>query len=90
MINGWRLPRGIYYEESRGRYRVRLYKRSRAVYLSYHTTLEEATVALAQARQAVKQMRVPEAQPLTIMNDLTSVDSQFAALCGVSRRSSNP
>lgn len=82
MTNRWRLPKGIYYEESRGRYRVRLYKRSKAVYLSYHPTLEEAVAALTQARQAVKQMRTPEPAPLTIMRDLTSIDSQLQALLG--------
>lgn len=80
-MNPWRLPRGIYFERARGRYRVRLYRRSKAVYLSYHPTLEEAVAALAQARAAIKRMG-PDPTPLTIMQDLTSLDRQIQALIG--------
>lgn len=75
-----RLPRGIYYEELRGRYRVRLYKRHRMVYLSYHATLEEAVQAHAIAREAVKHMRVPEPTPAEFTGEMTTLGTQIAAL----------
>lgn len=43
------LPRGIWFEPERQRYRVRMYRRSQVVWLSYHFTLEEALNAHVQA-----------------------------------------
>lgn len=40
------LPRGVWYEPKRGRYRVRLW-RNHKMHLSYHATLEEALHAHA-------------------------------------------
>jgi hypothetical protein len=37
-----KLPRGIWYEETRERYRVRIYQNKRVFHLSYHRTLNEA------------------------------------------------
>lgn len=36
------LPRGVYYEAARKRYRVRIYKNKRVVHLSYHKRLNDA------------------------------------------------
>jgi hypothetical protein len=77
-----RLPKGIYFEAARGRFRVRLYKRSTAVYLSYHSTLDEAVAALTEARRAVARMRVPQSCPLTFTQDLSSLDQHVKALLG--------
>lgn len=69
------LPRGIYYEHARQRYRVRLYKRGQPVYLSYHPTLEQAIDALSAAREAVDKMVFIEGPA-----DLTEPSSQIQAL----------
>jgi hypothetical protein len=46
------LPRGIYFEEERCRYRVRLYRRSHVVWRTYHFHLEDALEALSSALEA--------------------------------------
>ena len=46
------LPKGIYFEVERGRYRVRLYRRSNVIWRTYHFTLEEALEALSAALEA--------------------------------------
>lgn len=45
------LPRGIYYEAKRRRYRVRLYYGQRILWRSYHTTLEAAVEQLENAKR---------------------------------------
>ncbi len=42
------LPKGIWYEAQRQRYRVRIYRKDVVQHLSYHETLEEAIEALQQ------------------------------------------
>lgn len=37
-----KLPKGIWYEKSRGRYRVRVYSANKVYHLSYHRSLNEA------------------------------------------------
>ena len=46
------LPRGIYFEQERSRYRVRLYRRSHVVWRSYHFHLDDALEALSSALEA--------------------------------------
>ena len=43
------LPRGIYYEAARKRYRVRVYKFSKVTHRSYHRDLPTALLALEAA-----------------------------------------
>lgn len=65
------LPKGIYYETARRRYRVRLYQCRAVVWHTYHTTLDEAQSALplAQAAQRayVKKIR-DDAPPATVLD----------------------
>lgn len=42
---------GIWFEEERSRWRVRLYKERKVVHLSYHPTFEEAEQVADKARQ---------------------------------------
>lgn len=46
------LPPGVFFEPSRQRYRVRLYRQEVVVWRTYHKTLDEALEALSLARQA--------------------------------------
>lgn len=46
------LPRGIYYERQRRRYRVRLYYCQTVFWRTYHTNLEGALRGLSIARRA--------------------------------------
>lgn len=50
-------PRGIWYEPDRKRWRVRIYVRSRVVYLRYYDTLEEALKGYEEARKRQKEIR---------------------------------
>ena len=70
------LPLGIYYEEARDRYRVRVYKFNRPTHCSYHTTLDAAMLALDKALQAREHVRKPAprvAQRLTLTNLLNNL-----------------
>ena len=65
------LPRGIWYEESRRRYRVRLYHRQQVIWLTYHVTLDDALSARDQAlafqntwRPTTPVVRVPYPQKI--------------------------
>jgi|LWDU01.1.fsa_nt_gi hypothetical protein len=49
------IERGIWYEETRKRYRVRLYKKGEVIHLSYHAKYEQALLALNKARYSPKQ-----------------------------------
>lgn len=44
------LPKGIYYERSRSRYRVRVYKFGNVVHCSYHRDIDLAVDALHDAK----------------------------------------
>jgi hypothetical protein len=47
------LPKGIFFEAARQRWRVRVYKQGLVIYLSYHKTLEDALTGwyIAKTRQ---------------------------------------
>lgn len=45
------LPPGIWYENKRNRYRVRIYSGRRAVHLSYHDSIEEAHATYTEVTQ---------------------------------------
>lgn len=67
------LPRGIWYEPDRNRYRVRLYRRSQVVWRSYHFHIEEALEALSSALQAQttwipENKKVPKPHPQNIID----------------------
>ena len=72
-----KIEQGVWYEPARGRYRVRLYHKGRVVYLSYHTTEEEALEALQEAREKQYVIRAnykePEPIPPTLENLLNLV-----------------
>lgn len=51
------LPKGIYFEAARSRYRVRLWRNKR-MYISYHATLLEAEQAHAALKALI--VRVPK------------------------------
>lgn len=53
------LPKGIYFEKQRNRYRVRLYKYRHVVWRSYHNTLHEALNAWAKAVSAQAIYEIP-------------------------------
>lgn len=58
------LPKGIYFEDDRQRWRVRLYKEGAVVHLSYHRSLEDAMegwlVAKTRQRHSHRQHVTPE------------------------------
>lgn len=68
------LPRGIYFEQERKRYRVRLYRRSHVVWRSYHFNLCEAIEALSSALEAQSswqpsvEIKKPSLVPQTILD----------------------
>lgn len=49
------LPRGIWYEEDRKRYRVRLYRNTIPYLKGYYTSLAEAEAALNELREELKE-----------------------------------
>ena len=46
------IPKGIYYEQSKKRWRVRLYKAGRVVYLGYFKEYPQAVEALRDAKKS--------------------------------------
>jgi hypothetical protein len=48
---------GVYYEEARGRWRVRLYKDGKVIHRSYHPTEEEAWNTWINAKRTQAQTR---------------------------------
>ena len=63
--------KGIWFEENRNRYRVRLYKNGKVVHRSYHTTYEAAESALRDAlrtRHAAEPEQPRTTLPLTLDN----------------------
>lgn len=53
------LPRGLWYEAPRKRWRVRLYKKRHLCHLSYHASYEEAIEALSAARRNRPKAELP-------------------------------
>jgi hypothetical protein len=51
------LPPGIWFEDERGRYRVRVYKGTRVIHLSYHDEVDEAFVAWHEAHRSKRVIR---------------------------------
>ena len=63
--------KGIWFEENRNRYRVRLYKNGKVVHRSYHTTYEAAESALRDAlrtRHSAEPEQPRTTLPLTLDN----------------------
>jgi len=54
------LPRGIYYEPSRERYRVRIYKHNTVIHCSYHKALDDAILALDKAQAERVKFELPD------------------------------
>lgn len=52
-----KLPRGIFYDSKRRRYRVRVHIKSKVVHLSYHRTYEEALEAFKEAKHQQFEVR---------------------------------
>lgn len=67
------LPKGIWFEAKRQRYRVRVYRRSRVIHRSYHKSLDEAKAALREARKHRTDIRANE-------GPVSSVQDQVRAL----------
>lgn len=51
------LPKGLFLEEGRKRYRVRLYHDKKVFHLSYHYQLEEALSTLEAVKEALREYR---------------------------------
>lgn len=68
------LPRGIWFEPERHRFRVRLYRRSHVIWLTYHTSLDEAIETLNSALEAqsawqpIVEQKKPPLVPQTILD----------------------
>ena len=63
--------KGIWFEENRNRYRVRLYKNGKVAHRSYHNTYEEAESALRDAmrtRHTAEPEQPRTTLPLTLDN----------------------
>jgi len=56
----FKLPRGLWKDPLRDRYRVRIYRRNRVIHLSYHHTLAEALEAHRNARKQRARIRKHE------------------------------
>lgn len=54
---GWALPKGVIYDPARHRYRVRLYYKSRPVFLRYAFTYDEAMAAYEAGLKAQEDVR---------------------------------
>jgi hypothetical protein len=72
---GRRVPRGIFFEESRNRYRVRLYYCQQVVWRSYHPDLSEAEETLAVAKNYRRELvreraKQPPPEPPKTITDL--------------------
>lgn len=69
------LPKGVWYEEKRDRYRVRIYRgSSRVIHLSYHETEADALRAWATAKLVQEDTPLKVAAP-----DLSSAEEQISA-----------
>lgn len=66
------LPRGVWYDAPRKRFRVRLYRGTAVVYLNYHKTAEGALEDYERARASFQLIEGSSA--------LHTVDDQVAAL----------
>jgi len=71
-----KLPRGVYYEARRKRYRVRLYKGNRVVHRSYHKTAEDAVQTWTKARGTQQTVVVPRPEHY----DLADPEGQISAI----------
>lgn len=71
------LPKGIYFEADRNRFRVRLYLQQQVVHRSYHRDLRDAIDALRRARDEREELR---SRRQMRRRDLSSIESQVAAL----------
>lgn len=72
------MKKGIYFEKTRQRYRVRIYKYGRMVHRSYHVTLSEAETALNEAeaeRQTIQKPKRKKDKPLTTQNMLKQLNT---------------
>ena len=71
-----KLPRGIYHERRRGRYRVRLYYNQRVLWRTYHSSPAEAIDALHRGitlrKELLRQgmLSPKEPKPITCLTDL--------------------
>jgi hypothetical protein len=66
------LPKGIYHEAKKNRFRVRLYVKQTVIWRSYHETLEEAQAILKQALHAQNEYKrnPPNKKPIRTIPDL--------------------
>jgi len=73
-----RLRKGIYYEKSRNRFRVRVYKFNRATHCSYHSTLEaaEAALKIAKATRDFVQQPKPKVAAVVSITNLLGLATQ--------------
>jgi hypothetical protein len=64
-----RLPRGIFFETERQRWRVRLYKTGEVIHLSYHRSIEDAMegwiVAKTRQQHAVRRHFTPRTHTIS-------------------------
>lgn len=74
MELGLRLPRGVFFEESRSRYRVRLYFRQNVIWRTYHDDPAAAIVALKQARAYRRSYARQQPRPQPIVLPQTALD----------------
>ncbi len=71
------LPKGIYFEADRNRFRVRLYLRQRVIHRSYHRDLRDALEALRRAKARREALKTSDSER---RRDLCSIESQIEAL----------
>lgn len=68
------LPPGVWYEAARSRYRVRLYAHDTCIWLSYHSTVDEAVSAWRQAKAVQEEaLAKPVAGPAGAPNSLAGL-----------------
>ena len=69
------LPRGIFFEKKRNRFRVRLYKKGVVIHRSYHHSLKEALVIYNQVAPLARKYTPPTItpRPPTLQNLFSSL-----------------
>lgn len=69
------LPPGIWFEERRKRYRVRVYRRGRVIHRSYHQNVTDALREYVRAKMLQAWLHANDAKPMTSANRIAAFAS---------------
>lgn len=71
------LPPGIWFEERRNRYRVRIYRRGRVIHRSYHQNVTDALREYVRAKMLQDWLHDNDAKPMTSANRIAAFASNI-------------